>query len=84
MLRGASRAFEANFLVDRLQQFMDRRVRARPQDPSARVFREQELRQAAGPQVEVKDWDKAGGGESGTLCSTVPSTFCGRSIRYVR
>ncbi|CAJ1387895.1 unnamed protein product [Effrenium voratum] len=50
---------KANFLVDRLQQFMDRRVRARPQDPSARVFREQELRQAAGPQVEVKDWDKA-------------------------
>ena len=45
---------KSNTLVDRLTQFMDRRVRA----TGCREFREQDLKTMAG-NVETKDWDKA-------------------------
>lgn len=41
-------------MVDRLTQFMDRRMRA----TGSREFREQDLKAMAG-NVETKDWDKA-------------------------
>lgn len=45
---------KSNALVDRLTQFMDRRMRA----TGSREFREQDLKAMAG-NVEIKDWDKA-------------------------
>ena len=45
---------KSNALVDRLTQFMDRRMRA----TGSREFREQDLKAMAG-NVETKDWDKA-------------------------
>jgi len=44
---------KSNTLVDRLTQFMDRRMRA----TGSREFREQDLKAMAG-NVETKDWDK--------------------------
>ena len=45
---------KANGLVDRLTQFMERRLKG----TGCREFREQELKAVVG-QVEVKDWEKA-------------------------
>jgi len=44
-----------NAIVDRVLQFLERRSRA----GGGREFQESELRAAAGPGVEGKDWDKA-------------------------
>lgn len=44
---------KANGLVDRLKQFMERRLRG----TGCREFREQELKGVVG-QVEAKDWEK--------------------------
>ncbi|CAE7318187.1 Mcm8 [Symbiodinium natans] len=44
-----------NAIVDRVLQFLDRRARA----GGSREFQEAELRAAAGPGAEGRDWDKA-------------------------